>query len=503
MTSALDPGPGVLAMRGIRKSFGETVALDGLDLEISAGTVLGIAGPNGAGKSTLIRILAGEDEPDSGEFVLGGAPWAPKLGAVAVVHQEPQLWPNLTVAENLLVGRESGKLAAPSPSQTDRDALEEVGILGFADRLLADCPLAVRQRVEIARALARSASIFLFDEPNSALNAAESDGLFAHMHALASSGRLVVLVTHRLQELVSNCRRVVVIRDGRVGADLSEAQLTEAAVARELVVGNSAVPSTASAQRAATFDRAPLLTLRGWTSQSGRPVDDELTAMAGEVLAVVGVEGSGARELVAAMAGQQQELDGNVSGGSIRSGGGATEYVTGDRRATVFGNLTVAQNLVVRLGAPDIASPGGFLRPARQSRVARDLVERYAVRTADINQPVSSLSGGNQQKVVIAAAVSTRPAVLVLEEPTRGVDISSKAEIYRVLRGFAANGGSVVVYCTELPEVFELADRMVVVRDGRTSAPFDVGSFPDVIALASAAHTAEGLNAPTGSPVQS
>jgi ABC-type sugar transport system ATPase subunit len=198
-----------IRIRNVAKRYGSTVALDGIELDIRPGEVLGIAGPNGAGKSTLIRIIAGEEWPDSGTLTFDGRPWFPSVDwrEVAVVHQEPQLFPNLTVAENVLVGREGTRTARPRLGLADAGVMQALGIARLKDRLLDDCTLATQQRTEIARAVAREARVFLFDEPNSALTDEESDELFREMHKLAGEGRIVLLVTHRLGDLVAHAGR--------------------------------------------------------------------------------------------------------------------------------------------------------------------------------------------------------------------------------------------------------------------------------------------------------
>ena len=493
-------GPITLEMRGIRKSFGETRALRGLDLVARSGQIVGIAGPNGAGKSTLIRILAGEEARDAGEIVVNDQPWSTgdPRDRVAVVHQEPQLWPNLTVGQNLMVGREPTARTFPALPERDLAILRSLEIEGHVDRPLVDCPLAVRQRVEIGRALALEARFFLFDEPNSALTEYESDQLFAAMHDLAALGRVVILVSHRLAEMEAHCDRVVVIRDGVVAATLVGADLTEAGIAMELVKGYQAVTVDVEggAQAASeglttrpTPERADaVLTTTGWSSAVGGFGDVSLGVRRGEVLALVGVEGSGAREIVASAAGFV-EATGTIA---IEGVGGRssmaerTVYLPADRRGMLFANLSVGDNLVMRLGRREIGMPGGFLSPRRLRRAAEVLVERFQVRTHSSRAPLPSLSGGNQQKVAIAAAIARRPALLALEEPTRGVDVGSKAEIYRILREYAAEGNGVLVYCTEVPEVYELADRVVVVDAGRAGASMRVADFPDLPALADA-----------------
>ena len=211
-----------IRLRGLHKRYGATVALAGLDLNIRPGEVLGLAGPNGAGKSTLVRVIAGEERPDDGELIFNGHPWTPAIDwrRVAVVHQEPQLFPNLTVAENVMVGREGSSKGWPKLASADAKVMKAFGIDRFANMPLADCTLATQQRAEIARAVARDAQVFLFDEPNSALTDEESDELFREIHKLAAEGRIVLLVTHRLGDLFEHAKRVAIIRDGRVRAIL-------------------------------------------------------------------------------------------------------------------------------------------------------------------------------------------------------------------------------------------------------------------------------------------
>lgn len=483
-----------LVLSGVSKAFGETHALVDLDLEVRAGEVLGIAGPNGAGKSTLVGVLAGEQARDRGEIVIDGQAWNPNAPEhrVAVVHQEPQVWLNLTVTDNLLVGREHTRYRVPRLSAGDLEVLEELDIARYKDWLLGDCSLAVRQRAEIARAVAQRARLFLFDEPNSALTEDESNRLFAYMHGLADTGHLVILVSHRLAELVAHCARVVVIRDGGVTASLTGTRLTERAIARELVVG-LAPGQTADREAAPSAASGAVLRLQGWSHPDGLFRDISLEVARGEIVALVGVEGSGAREFVASVAGYGPgegsiEIAGHPGSGVTTRD---TAYLSADRRGMLFANLSVGHNLVVRLGVPDIASRGGLLLLGRLARLGRVLVERFRIRANSPEQPLPSLSGGNQQKVAIAAAIARRPALLALEEPTRGVDVGSKAEIYRILRDFAAGGNGVLVVCTEVPEVFELADRVAIMDGGEASQPLTVASFPDVASLAAAIATGE------------
>jgi ABC-type sugar transport system ATPase subunit len=496
-----------LRIRGLRKWYGDTRALDGLDIDARRGEILGIAGPNGAGKSTLIKILAGETSADDGEVLLDGHPWDTAAGhdRVAVVHQEPQLFPNLTLAQNLMVGREGTRALVRGLREDEKTLLSDLAILDSADRPLAELPLAVQQRVEIGRALARDASVFLFDEPNSALTQEESADLFRRMHLLADAGRVVLLVSHRIAELSEHADRVALILDGLSTAVLEGDALNQEGIAAGLVTGQAAREPEEQISVHLGEDAPMALQLRDWTHAGGEFDAIDLHVRAGEIVAIVGVEGSGARELVRSVAGFERgtgniEISGRSGRGVV---GGATSLVAADRQASLFTNLTIGENMVSRLNRE--ITRGGALRRRRMHAIAVDLRDRFQVKASSVHLPVRSLSGGNQQKVAIAAAIVKRPEVLVLEEPTRGVDIGSKREIYRLMRQYAADGHAVIIYCTEVPEVFEAADLAYVVSDGRLSAPLLVMSFPDVEALARAVTRLErhGSAGAGGTPVSS
>jgi ABC-type sugar transport system ATPase subunit len=480
--------PAGIEIRGLRKSYGNTRALVGLDLDLVPGEVLGIAGPNGAGKSTLVRILAGEERHDAGEVRVGGAPFplAQAARLVAVVHQEPQLFPNLTVAENLLVGREGTALLRPTTHAADRALMRALGLGPYIARPLGDCTLAVQQRTEIARALARDARVFLFDEPNSALTDEESDELFREIHKLADAGKIVILVTHRLGDLVEHTARVVVVRDGKVAAELRGEALTEEGIAQLLVLAEHRATREDTRDGRGAADDTALLHLRGWTHRGGLFSNAALRVGRGEILALMGVEGSGARELLRSLGGIEAthgviSVAGDSGAAAIRR---HTAYVPATRQLSLYSNLSVGNNILARLGSPDIAGFGFALRPRRIRLLAEDAVRRFYVKTRTLGQGIRSLSGGNQQKVAIAQALAARPRLLLLEEPTRGVDIGARREIYHLLSDFAAAGNAVVMYCTEVPEMFEAADRVVIVSDGRLSAPLSVAAHPHVEALA-------------------
>jgi ABC-type sugar transport system ATPase subunit len=474
-----------ICLRGLRKRYGATVALNGLDLDIRPGEIFGIAGPNGAGKSTLVRIIAGEERPDSGELTFNNRVWTPALDwrGVAVVHQEPQLFPNLTVAENVLVGREGASKGWPKLGAADARVMKALGIDRFADTPLGDCSLATQQRAEIARAVARDAQIFLFDEPNSALTDEESDELFREMHKLAASGRIVLLVTHRLGDLFEHASRVAVIRDGRVRAILEGDVLTEDGIAQQLVVGR-VVETSAKTVSVVGRGETALVSVSDW-SHSAAFRHIALDARPGEIVALVGVEGSGARELLRSLAGLESCSGAiKIAGEKGNRAPRLSAYVPATRTLSLYSNFSVAENLLVRLGSPEIAGVAMALKKKRMRELAEEAIRRFSIRARTITQAVRALSGGNQQKVAIAQALNCAPRLLLLEEPTRGVDIHSKREIYGLLRDYVDADNAAIMFCTEALEVYEAADRAHVVVDGGLSRAIMVSDYPHVEALA-------------------
>jgi ABC-type sugar transport system ATPase subunit len=303
------------------------------------------------------------------------------------------------------------------------------------------------------------------------------------MRQIAEAGRIVILVTHRLGDLVEHAARVAVIRDGKVRAELAGAELTEEAIAQQMVVGTGR-DGPAGTEARAGAGGPEVMRVAGWSHRSEFSNVD-FAAAAGEIVALMGVEGSGARELLRSFAGLER------CSGSIRIDGleganiyGRTAYVPATRQQSLYSNFSVGENLVARLGVPEIAGGGLFLKKKRMRAIAEEAVKRFFVKTRNLAQGIRSLSGGNQQKVAIAQALTAEPRLVLLEEPTRGVDIQSKREIYRLLRGFAAAGNAVVIFCTEVLEVFEAADRVLVVSDGRLSQALRVGGYEHVEALA-------------------
>jgi ABC-type sugar transport system ATPase subunit len=308
------------------------------------------------------------------------------------------------------------------------------------------------------------------------------------MEALARDGRVVILVSHRLAELVEHAARVAIILDGVSTVTLSGDELTQDAIASELVVGQAVREAEEEVVLHLGEDRETALLLKDWTHADGDFRGIDLHVRTGEIVALVGVEGSGARELVRSIAGFERgnghfEIRHKSTGASAPAS--PSSFVPADRQTSLFSGLSIGDNMVSRL-SKEITTAAGVLRRGRMRQISEELRETFQVKTHSTGLPIRSLSGGNQQKVAIAAAIVKRPEVLVLEEPTRGVDIGSKAEIYRLMREYARSGHAVVIYCTEVPEVFEAADLAYVVSDGRLSDPIMVMNHQDVESLARA-----------------
>lgn len=480
-----------LQVTNATKRYGDTVALGGLSLTAFSGEITGIAGPNGAGKSTLVKALAGEISLDGGSITFGSTSSTndtqSRAGRTAVVHQETSLFPNLTVAENLALSRPAQGLGVPKITASDQATLAALGISQHANRKVIDCSLVVRQLTEIARAFVLdNADVLLLDEPNSALTVEESALLFERVLEIKRANRIVLLVSHRLDDLVKYCDRVLIVRDGRVTGELSGHGLSESTVARELVVDSAHAQQNPHTEgtRARTLNISRL-EVRNWQHKGSKFRDANFDCPAGEVTAIVGNEGSGARELLRSLAGFEVATgERRLHMGASSSTDFSSQYMPAERQVSLFTNLDCGRNVVMRLGRPDIATRFGWMLARRTKMIAQELLGRFVVRGGGASTNIRALSGGNQQKVAIAAAVAGRPSVLVLEEPTRGVDISSKAEIHRLLIEYAQDDRVVVTFCSELPEVFELADAVLVVAAGKVVAYHRVSEYATVADLA-------------------
>jgi len=469
----------MLALSGVSKSFGAVAALRDVHLELYAGEAHALVGENGAGKSTLVKVLAGVHTPDTGTMTLDGAPIAfsgpadARAAGIAVIYQEPTLFPDLSVAENIFMGRQPLRgLRRIDPGAMRRRATELFTRLGVhldPDRPARGLSIADQQLVEIAKALSFEARILVMDEPTAALSGVEVDRLFSVARSLRDAGAVVLFISHRFDEVFALCQRITVMRDGAwvstdAAKDLTVDQVVRRMVGREV---SSLYP------KQDTQPRDVLLDVRGLTSH-GVFSDVSFTVRGGEIVALAGLVGAGRSEVVRAVFGIDRYDRGEVlvAGERLPPGSAAAAIAAGlalvpeDRRQQgLVMALSVERNAT--LARRWSLSHLGILRRAAERRDAGTWTRRLQVKAARLSDPVSTLSGGNQQKVVLAKWLSTKPRVLIADEPTRGIDVGTKAEVHRLLSQLAADGVAVLMVSSELPEVIGMADRVLVMHEGR------------------------------------
>jgi ribose transport system ATP-binding protein len=506
----------VLTLSGIRKRFGPTVALDGVDLDLRPGEVHALIGENGAGKSTLMNVLAGSLRADAGEMSLRGAPYAPagpldaRRSGVALIHQELSLCGHLTVAENILMGIEPARAAWAAGGWLDASAMarETAAVLEAfhhpelkADRRVMDLPIAARQVVEICRAMAARASIVLMDEPTSSLPREDVERLFALIRRLRERGVAIVYISHFLEEVREIADRFTVLRDGRSVASGELRGVTNEHLISHMV----GRPMEALFPE---HDReAPGMPLLDVKDLAAPPVvrQASLTLREGEILGIAGLVGSGRTELVRALMGLAPVASGTVFVGRgavvekaiaashaprpgakpwtrIKQGAG---YLSEDRKGEGLAlTLSLADNITfTRLDA--IAS-AGWLNLAAQRREAARWIETLRVKARTPLQAARTLSGGNQQKVALARLMHQNADVLLLDEPTKGIDIGSKVEIYRAIVDVARQRKAVLVVSSYLPELFGLCDSLAVMCRGRLSPTRAIGDWTPETVMAAA-----------------
>lgn len=474
-----------VSITGLTKSFTGVRALRGVDLEIRAGEVLALLGENGAGKSTLLKILSGDYAPDQGSIALNGEPVQfrsstdARRRGIRVIAQEPEIVAHVTVAENIFIGKlptRAGIFSASRLSEATRAVLTEYGFAGVlkADALGSALSPAQRQLVEILRGLVDQPDVIAFDEPTSSLTEQEVDALFRLIDRLRAEGAAIVYVSHRMAEIFRVADRVAVLRDGglvgvRTLADTTEAELVRMMVGRDL---------GSLFQRTRVTGGTEVLRVENLNSDLVHDVS--FTVRAGEVVALAGLIGAGRSELARTLVADLPHHSGTITVGgnrltlrsprdAIRAGIGLAPE---ERKAqALLMQRSVRDNL--SLAILDRLSPFRVVRRGEERRIAEDLVERMRVRTPSIETEVRTLSGGNQQKVVLGRWLARRPKILILDEPTRGVDVGAKAEIYAVIDELAQAGVAVLVISSELPEVIGLADRVLVMQGGRIVGELD------------------------------
>lgn len=471
----------------VTKRFGSNLALCDVSFDCDAGTVHAITGENGAGKSTLMNLLAGLFPADSGEIRLRGKPLSPESPAdarrlgISTIFQELTLLPNLTIAENLFLGREPlrhGTVDHQSMREKARSMIARLGSRMDVDAYCGDLSVADQHLVEIAKGVSVDADVFIFDEPTAALNGPEVEKLGELLAALRASGKLVFYVSHRLDEIFRFCDRVSVLKDGQHVETRATQALTRDALV-SLMVGR--VLSQFYPARPARSDAAPVAlsveTLR--VGEDGARVSFELRR--GEIVGLAGLEGQGQRDIIRALSGLEPSTGGKVTKhgatGStalgadvVRTAQAGVGFVPEDRKTEgLYLPLSIGENIT--LGLLHRLPVWKMVRS--RPRVIAGLMQRLNIRSAGARQAVGELSGGNQQKVMIGRWLAAGIDVLLLEEPTRGVDVGAKAEIYGLLREFTNGGGAVLTVSSELLELLGLCDRIFVVRRNEIVAELD------------------------------
>ena len=472
----------LLELRGIHKHFGASRALAGVHFSLRRGEIHALCGENGAGKSTLMKIIDGIHQPDGGDIyldgekvVIDGPAHAMRLG-IGLVHQEIALCGDATVAENIFmheIGTSAGAwMDYAALNERAARVLAKLGQDIAPERRVDDLPICHQQLVEIAKALTLDCKVLILDEPTAALTEVESAALFRVLHDLQAQGIGIIYISHRMAEIFAHCSRVTVLRDGRNVHSGPLAELDADGLVRRMVgrdLGNYYPPKQHEAAHG-----EPVLEVRD-IADGERVHGVSFTLRRGEILGIAGLMGAGRSELAETVCGLRTATRGTVRlngralairkySDALREG---IAYLSEDRKAAgVYLDLPIAQN-IASMALKRVSSRFGLLQRAAEHRLAVELGARLKLKSDGVDIDVSSLSGGNQQKVAIAKLLATHPSVLLMDEPTRGVDVGAKSEIHHILRELASQGVGVVVISSELPEIIGLCDRALVIRDGR------------------------------------
>lgn len=476
----------MLEIQDISKSFPAVRALDGVSFSVDAGKVVGVIGENGAGKSTLMKILAGVQPADTGSMTLADEPYRPRSvndagrAGVVMIHQELNLVDDLTVAENILLGREprrAGMVRRGRMVQRARELLAEVGADIDPRTRVGTLPVAQQQLVEIAKALSQEARVLILDEPTAVLSDRETSLLFALIRRLRDRGVAILYISHLLPEIRDLCDSIVVLRDGRLVAETTPEESDPHRLA-SLMVGRELTDVYPPRRR--PEQTHPRLDVRR-LSVPGIAHEVSFGVAPGEILGLAGLVGSGRTEVAEAIVGLRPRSGGEVrvydTPIRFRSPRHAMEvgvaYVSEDRKGRgILVDLSSVENTTL----PNLRSYGRVLPSRRRERAStRKWIETLDVRCPDAGAPMRTLSGGNQQKLAVASRLDTKPTVLILDEPTRGVDVGAKRELYHLIASLAADGLACVMISSELPELIGLCHRIAVMRQGRIAGTITVG----------------------------
>jgi monosaccharide-transporting ATPase len=480
MVASLAPNNALLEIRGLTKSFAGMRALDGVDLTLRAGEIHALLGENGAGKSTLIKMVTGVVARDAGVVRLKGVEIAPRnpdealKAGIATVYQEVNLLPNLSVAENLFLGRQPTRFGLVRGREMRRRAallLHDFALDIDVAASLGGYSIAVQHLIAIARAVDLSARVLILDEPTASLDAHEAGILFAVMRQLSRRGIGILFVTHFLDQVYAICERITVLRNGRLVGERKTAALPRLNLVHMMLGHELSAATAARADRKPDDEKTPYAVFRGFGKKRFiSPFD--LTLRSGEVVGLAGLLGSGRTETVRLIFGVECADIGAaaVKGRPVRLGSPREAIRLGfgycpEERKTegIVAELSVRENIVLALQARR-----GFMKPLsrrEQDEIARRFIALLDIRPPDPERPIGLLSGGNQQKALLARWLATRPRLLILDEPTRGIDVGAHAEIIRLIRTLCADGLALLVISSEIDEIVTYADRVVVLRD--------------------------------------
>ena len=497
----------LLSARGISKQFAGVEVLSDIDLDLKRGEIHALLGENGAGKSTFAKIIAGVHRPTRGALTLNGKAVeiaspivAQKLG-ITLIHQEPISFPDLSVAENLVLGRDPGSALTRVPwAQMTRDARRLMDLLGVSidvGKPMRGLSIADQQMVEIARALASDSRLIIMDEPTAPLTPKEVATLFAIARRLRDEGRTIIFISHRLEEVRALCDRVTIFREGGKVATDTIANLSDSDIIR-LMIGRP-VKEYMHKQGVAIGDVALQVAN---LSLPGVFRDISFEVRKGEIVGLGGLVGAGRTDVARAIFGIARAASGTIEvNGKPAIINGPTDaialglsFVPEDRaQAGIFRTLPVAQNITAAV--PTRIAPRGFIRRAVEKSLASDSVAKLRIRLATLRQPIGELSGGNQQKAILARWLLTDPSILILDEPTRGIDIGVKAEFYDMIGELAAGGRAILLISSELPELLALCDRVLVMSEGRLTANLPRGLATQETIMQAAVPTSAGRSA--------
>jgi ribose transport system ATP-binding protein len=491
----------LLDARGISKSYPGVQALAGVDLSVDPGEIHSLLGQNGAGKSTLMKVVAGTVAPDAGSLSIDdepvelGSPEAARGSGVGLVYQETSLVPPLSIAENVLLGRwpmrggtvDWGRLRTEANRHLDRvgfevDARREVRELGMAER----------QLVELAKVLSLDVKVMLLDEPTSALSDRETQRLFEICRSLRDDGVAIVYVSHRLSEIVEICDRVTVLKDGERVDTVPAAGIDESQLAQMMVGGKAPETSVAHSREASSPEgdgAVPALRVRGLAREPRLRACD-LDLHEGEIVAVFGLVGAGRTRLARTLFGLEPADAGRIEvfgderriASPVDAIGAGIGYVGEDRSAGLVPQLSVAANIT--LASLGESAPRGLLDFRHEREVAQRSVDDLGIRVASLDQTAGTLSGGNQQKVVLARWTCSGARILILDDPTRGIDVGAKAEVFRLIRSLADDGVAALFFTSEISEARALGDRILVMADGTFTEQLEPGVSDDRIMTA-------------------